>query len=338
MKKTLLQLIISIVLGLILAGCDFAKDDPLKMTDSTKVEKATTTPQHNFKPKLVAILRSTGNALEKKIKKSIVDFASTNDQLQIDVMQIEKERDIQGQVDLIDLAIKQEYDMMIIIPTDSSVLVKPIKRAMEAGMKVVVFDNRLNQHAMVMANMDSYHYVGPDNRLAAREASAYLTKLHLQNSNHVAILEGEGNASLNIERKQGFMDTVKNYGLRVLAARSAHWETSEAAYITDKLLNEYPNLDAIFASDDAMALGAAETIKLEKTRRKIKVIGFGNTDEVRKLMVNGDIIIATQDLFVDKMVTTSIAAVFNLYQGRDVPMWLKTPTKLITAKSLKHGR
>ena len=63
------------------------------------------------------------------------------------------------------------------------------------------------------------------------------------------------------QRRQGFEDAMRTAGMRVVAVQSGQWEQAKANAVVSAMLREHPDLKAILASNDNMALGAVAAVR-----------------------------------------------------------------------------
>lgn len=96
-------------------------------------------------------------------------------------------------------------------------------------------------------------FVGPDNFAAAYEVGKLLDK-KLRNEDKVAIIEGLTAADNAQQRKEVYQGDRRK-GLRLVASEPADWETEKAAEVFQAMWMRYPDLKAVYCSNDAMALG-----------------------------------------------------------------------------------
>ena len=98
---------------------------------------------------------------------------------------------------------------------------------------------------------------------------------------------------------------MREAGMTVVSVQSAHWEQDEANTIAAALLREHPDLAAILASNDSMALGAAAAVRQAGRVGKVAVVGFDNIAAVQQLLKEGRIA-ATADQHGDKLAVYGI--------------------------------
>ena len=57
-------------------------------------------------------------------------------------------------------------------------------------------------------------------------------------------------------RTAGFTDAMNAAGMKIVPVQSGNWEIDGGNKVAAGMLSEYPNLKAILAGNDSMALGA----------------------------------------------------------------------------------
>lgn len=105
----------------------------------------------------------------------------------------------------------------------------------------------------------------------------------------------------NMKRaRQGFTDTLKGTGLKVVAEQDDAGDSSKAASQTASLLAAHPNLSAIAGFDSESGAGIVRALKEAKKNGKIKVSAMEQTPEFFKTLQTGDtsaIIVQKRTLF-----------------------------------------
>ncbi|MBX6766287.1 MAG: LacI family DNA-binding transcriptional regulator [Actinomadura rubrobrunea] len=115
-------------------------------------------------------------------------------------------------------------------------------------------------------------YVDVDNRDGARQAVQYLLD---QGRRRIATVAGPQDMGVGIDRLAGYREALAEAGLPELVVYGDFSEASGVA-AAERLLEMAPDLDAVFAADDPMALGAMRVLK-KRGRRipdDVAVIGF----------------------------------------------------------------
>jgi ribose transport system substrate-binding protein len=243
---------------------------------------------------------------------------------------IRNESDITQQVALVEQMLAQGVDALVIAPADSRALVPVLRKAQRQGTVVVNIDNKLDEPTLEQAGI-RIPFVGPDNRAGARAVGGALAA-RLAPGARVAILEGIPTAFNAQQRRLGFEDAMREAGAQVVAVQSAHWEQDRANTIAAALLREHPDLTAILASNDSMALGAAAAVRQAGRTGQVHVVGFDNIAAVRQLIEDGRVL-ATADQHGDQLAVYGIEAALQILRKEAPPEDRQTPVDLVTARS-----
>jgi len=234
-------------------------------------------------------------------------------------------------VDAVENFVTQQFDVIVLAPADSKAMVTPVKKALEAGIKVINIDVALDEEAKKQAGVD-LAFFGPDNREGAKLAGLALAK-ELGKGGKVVILEGNPEADNAKERKKGFDDAVAEGGLTLLDSKTAHWETEEANTLMTNFLTQYQDIQGVMAANDSMALGVVKALDAAGKSGQIKVVGFDNIPAVQPLIKDGKML-ATVDQFGAQMAAMGIDYGLKELAGEKFSGWVKTDIKLITAQDL----
>jgi len=285
------------------------------------------------KPLVALVMKSLANEFFKTMEDGArahqKAHASAYDLLAVG---IKDEQDVAGQIKLVEQMIAEEVSAIVIAPADSQALVAVCKKAQDAGIVVVNIDNKLD--SIVLATRKAkIPFVGPNNRMGAREAGLYLAD-QLKAGDEVAILEGIPGADNSYERKRGFESAISGRGMTLVASQPAHWETAKANQVVTALIGEHPDLKALLCANDNMALGAVAALRAAGKERQVKVIGFDNIAAVREMVKDGRIL-ATVDQHGDQLAVYGIEQALETLKSKVPGQNLDTPVDLVTAESLR---
>jgi len=246
---------------------------------------------------------------------------------------IKDERDLSRQVALVEEMVAAGVDAIVIAPADSKALVPVLRRAVRQGVVVVNIDNRLDSEVLAAEGV-TIPFVGPDNRAGARKVGDFVAS-QLRSGDEVVILEGIRTSFNGQQRTAGFRDAIDAAGLTLVDSQSAQWEMSQANAIASSLLSEHPELRAIFACNDSMALGAVAAVKAAGRSGEVLVAGFDNISAVRQAILDGQVV-ATADQHGDSLAVFGIELALQLLASPvETPEDRQTPVDLITAQGLK---
>ncbi len=263
--------------------------------------------------------------------------AAHPDAYELVVNGIKDERDLARQVALVDEMVAGGARAIVIAPADSKALVPALRRARAAGVVVINIDNRLDAEVPKAEGL-TVPFVGPDNRAGARTVAARLAK-QLKAGDEVAVLEGIRTSFNGEQRRLGFGDALQAAGLNLVDSQSAEWDTAKASTIAASMLGRHPQLKAILAANDSMALGAVAAVKAAGrgagSADPVLVVGFDDIPAVREALKAGSIL-ATADQHGDQLAVYGIEAALTLLASPTAAVAdRETPVDLVTAADVQ---
>jgi ribose/xylose/arabinose/galactoside ABC-type transport system permease subunit/ABC-type sugar transport system substrate-binding protein len=195
----------------------------------------------------------------------------------------DRETDVERQYQIIENLIQQKVDAILLAPAGSKELVPAIRKANDAGIPILILDTRIDEAAAYSMGAKVLTFIGSDNFEGGAVAGRYLART-LGGKGNVAIIEGISGHETADRRRLGFLKGVEDHpGIRVVASQTADWERARAYTVAENLLQAHPDLDAIFAANDEMALGALEAVAAARRLGRVGVVGF---DAIPDALVN----------------------------------------------------
>ena len=258
--------------------------------------------------------------------------SQNSQQYELIVNGIKDERDLARQAAIVDEMIAAKVQAIVVAPADSKALVPVLRRAKLAGLVVVNIDNKLDEEILKAESL-SVPFVGPNNLLGAKSVGQHLAK-SLKPGDQVAVLEGIRTSFNATQRRSGFEQAMNDAGMQIVDSQSANWETNQANTIAASMLNAHPDLKAILAANDSMALGAMAAIKAANKTDTVQVVGFDNISAAQESIRQGKML-ATADQHGDQLAVYGIELALKLLQDpKSIPEDRETPVDLITAGNL----
>lgn len=315
------SLLLSICIPLAIVGCQ------------PNASNTSSPPASPDKPKIALVMKSLANEFFSTMAEGAKQHQSQNSQqYELVVNGIKDERDLARQAAIIDEMIAAKVQAIVVAPADSKALVPVLRRAKRAGLVVVNIDNKLDEEILNAESL-SVPFVGPNNLLGAKSVGQHLAK-SLKPGDQVAVLEGIRTSFNATQRRLGFEQAMKDAGMQIVDSQSANWETNQANTIAASMLNAHPDLKAILAANDSMALGAMAAIKAANKTDTVQVVGFDNISAAREAIRQGKML-ATADQHGDQLAVYGIELALKLLQDpKSLPEDRETPVDLITAGSL----
>ncbi|MGO8751928.1 MAG: sugar ABC transporter substrate-binding protein [Thermoguttaceae bacterium] len=214
-------------------------------------------------------------------------------QLGVTLIVNDAQRSAEKQVQQVESFIVQKVDAIILNPCENEASSPAVDKALAAGIPIV----NVNSETRSVPTA----FVGSRDEQSAQIAMDYIAK-RLGGKGNVVMMHGFMGQAAQIKRDQGARDVLaKQAGLTLLADQTAEWDRAKAMTLMENWIQSYGDkIDAVFAQNDEMGMGAV--ITLEQAKRKDKVI-VASVDAI------GDALQAVQDGRLD-------ATVFQDAQGQ----------------------
>ena len=244
-----------------------------------------------------------------------------------------QETSIQQQIGIVEKLIRDKVGAIVIAPGDSVKLIPVLKQAKDAGIVVINIDNRLDEGFAKVSGLTGVPFISVDNEQAAYYSAQTLTQL-MTVPTEVAILEGIREAKNADDRKNGALRAFDEHPLAtVVAMETAHWKIDEAFEVTRSILEQYPNVKALFCANDMMALGAVQYLQ-KNNRTDVKVAGYDALDQAVDAVKDGAMV-ATVDQQAAEQGFQGVQFADRALKGESLPSVILVDTRTITAETLK---
>ena len=240
------------------------------------------------------------------------------DSLQAKLTVVDAQNDASKQAADVEDLIQQGVKLIIINPVDSAAVASAIESANKAGIPVITVDRSAGGGKVIS-------HIASDNVAGGKLAGDYMLKSIAAGSD-VAMLEGVAGSSAAIERGEGFTKAVEGK-VKIVASQTADFDRSKGLSVMENILQANPNIKAVFAQNDEMALGALEAIAAAK--KDIMVIGFDATADAVAKVKEGKLA-ATVEQQPKLIGEQAIDAAVKYLSGEQVPASIPVELKLVT--------
>ncbi|MGI6161494.1 MAG: sugar ABC transporter substrate-binding protein [Christensenellales bacterium] len=209
--------------------------------------------------------------------------------IELDIQATNADTEIDAQIQILDTLITQNLDAILVIPLNNTAVVPWVKRANEANIPVINVDTAIDEKAMEEQGASIVSKLTTDNMAAGEEGARAIIKA-LDGKGKVAMIEGTAGATTAEDRKTGFynvMDSAEGEGIEVVISQDGKYNRNEGYTIMTSILAAHPDIDAVFAANDEMALGAIAAIKDADLTGEIHVVGVNFAEEMQTAMKEG---------------------------------------------------
>ena len=193
-------------------------------------------------------------------------------ELGLELLVTDAQDSVSTQINDIEDLIQRGVQVLIVNPTDSDAVVPAVIAANAAGVPVIAVDRGVGAGAQVA------YFIASDNVAGGAAAGEFVCEV-LGGGGPVVELEGIPGVSATRERGQGFNEYLAANcpDITIVARQTANFNRAEGLTVMENILTAQPEINAVFAHNDEMALGALQAI--EASGRDILVVGFDATDD-----------------------------------------------------------
>lgn len=210
--------------------------------------------------------------------------------------------------------------LLLINPTDSDAVGNAVKMANQANIPVITLDRVAAQGKVVS-------HVASDNRLGGKMAGDYIAK-RLGDSAKIIELAGIAGTSAARERGEGFKTAADAHKFVVLASQPADFDRTKGLNVMQNLLTAHPDVQAVFAQNDEMALGAMRALQTAG-KSDVVVVGFDGTADGVKAVQSGKLA-ATVAQQPEQIGVIGVQTADKVLKGQQVQAINPVDLKLVT--------
>ncbi|PIE31706.1 ABC transporter substrate-binding protein [candidate division KSB3 bacterium] len=243
------------------------------------------------------------------------------------------EADVAKQVAILETAIGDKPDAIVLAPTVEDALVPGIEKAMDAGIPVILIDSA--------ASTDQYtSFLASDNvaigTISADKLAAALEARTGKAAGKVAgITFMSGVGSLE-KRKKGFMDQIKNYpDIEVVDFQDAQGKQGQTLAVVQNLMTTYPDLVGIYASNQYTGDETIRALDMAQKEGMATVVVDAGPLEIEGLKTGlADYMIVQQPW---KMGYMGVEFALKAIKGESFEKFIDTGVVAITPEMMESG-
>ena len=200
--------------------------------------------------------------------------------------------------DIEDMVAVRGIDALVVLPFESDPLTPPVQAVAESGAWVTVVDRGLS-----VPGIEDL-YVAGDNPGFGRVSGEYMAS-QMPDGGKIVVLRGIP-TTIDNERVEGFQAAIADSGIEIIGMEHGNWNRDDSFNVMQDFLSKYEQIDAVWASDDDMAVGVLAAIEASG-RDDIKfVLGGAGMKEMIKRVMDGDTMIPADVTSPPSMIATAI--------------------------------
>lgn len=235
------------------------------------------------------------------------------------------EADAAGQISLIEKVAQNKYGGLILAPNHSLATLVPVRRALSAGLPVVIISAPLD-----LPENDKLGYIVNDDEKMGELAAAEAARL-VQGKGPIALVGLTRSAPGIARRVRGAERYLASRfpDMRVVSRLAGAYDTSHAQELTDRALDAHSGLRAIMSFTATSTRGALAALKSRSLQQSIRLIGCEQDSDLISYIRSGEITaVLAENTY--RMGYEAVGLISAYWAGKPMPAQVVVPPMLIT--------
>lgn len=200
--------------------------------------------------------------------------------------------------DIEDMVATRNIDALVVLPFESEPLTGPVQNVKASGAWITVVDRGLS-----VPGIEDL-YVAGDNPGFGRVSGEYMVSA-MPEGGKIVVLRGIP-TTIDNERVEGFEAAIEGKNIEVIGMEHGNWNRDDSFTVMQDFLSKHPQIDAVWASDDDMAVGVLAAIEAAGRDDVKFVLGGAGMKEMVKRVMDGDTMIPADVTYPPSMIATAI--------------------------------
>jgi len=277
------------------------------------------------KLEIVLVVKALDSEFWQRLRAGAEAAARADPAVRFAVLAPEREINIDQQVSILEDQILKKVSALAVAPAGVSEVIPVLDKARAAGIPVVIVDTDVPWPYRAS-------FIGIDNRLGGRLAGEYVVRT-IGGKGKVAVIRGVLGVATQEDRLTGFRDAIAGVpGIQCVAVQPANSERALGMNVMENILTSHPDVRAVFATNDQMALGAMEAIAARNLTGKVVLVGFDATREAVRAVLDGRLS-AVMAQYPETIGKRSIEEAIKAARGQPVEKRIDVGTALVTREN-----
>jgi ABC-type sugar transport system substrate-binding protein len=275
----------------------------------------------------------TGSTNPWRLAETASMKAQFEDELGWTLIATDANEDTAKQLADLDSIIAQQPDIIIFPPRESQALAPKVLEIKEAGIPVILIDRDVD-HEIAKPGEDYVTFIGSDFVDQGRRAAEWLAQA-TGGTAKIIELEGTTGADPAIDRKKGFDDYIAGTfkgtptaegafpGMEIIASQTRNVTRDEGRQVMETLLQAHPDVTAVYAHNDEMAIGAIAALEAagRKPGEDVILVSIDGENAALDAIVEGKLGASVESSpFFGPIAYETMMKFVN---GEDIPDWVK---------------
>jgi len=227
----------------------------------------------------------------------------------------------------------QGVDALVILATESAPLTPIAEKLHDAGILIINVDRGFTKPVADV-------FIEGDNKAFGRKSAEFMVE-KLKGTGNIAILEGIP-CTVNTDRVTAALEVFKKSpGIKIVAQDAGMWNREKSEKVMQNMLVSNPKIDAVWAADDDMALGAENAMKAAGRDKGTWILGGAGMKDIVKRVMDNDPMYPANITYPPSMIAIGVqTAASMLRAGKDqtkkfMPKHMMIDVELITPANAK---
>ncbi|GAA0382110.1 D-allose transporter substrate-binding protein [Bacillus horti] len=273
-KRSLLSFAVLVLSMLLVVGCG-----------SNATENTEGASEGEDTIKVAMILKTLSNPFWTTMEQGILEEARELG-VEVEILASQSEEDSQGQLRIFEDLLNKDYDGIGFAPLSPVNLISAATTATNRGIPLINIDEKVDMDELHKAGGNVNAFVTTDNVEVGEQAANFI--VNAIGEGQVAIVEGRAGNASGESRRSGATSVFEGAdGIELVSSQPADWDRNKALDVVSNMLQRYPDLRAIYAANDTMALGALQAVQNAGLQDQIIVVGTDGQPEAIESVESG---------------------------------------------------
>ena len=157
--------------------------------------------------------------------------------------------------------ISQKVDVLVIAPMTETAEAPAVLDAKKACIPVILIDRDVD-HKLAQPGSDYVTFIGSDFINQGKRAADWLITASNGKPEKIIELEGTSGSTPAIRRRDGFNNEIASHAnMKIVASQDANFARDKGRQVMQTLLQSHPDVTAVYAHNDEMAIGAIQALE-----------------------------------------------------------------------------
>ncbi len=225
-------------------------------------------------------------------------------------------------------------DALVILCTESAPLTPKAKEIHDDGVFIVNVDRGFLEPVADI-------FLEGDNKAFGRKSAEFIVE-KMKGQGNLVILTGIP-CTVDTDRVNAAMEVFKRSpGIKILDTQPAYWNREKGLTVMQSLLTKHAKIDAVWAQDDDILMGAMQAIKEAGREKEMWILGGAGMKEVVKMVMDKDPMVPANITYPPSMIAAGIHTAVSVLQGgkkdqvmQFMPKHLMIDVELVTPANAK---